>query len=274
MNVSFNQWRTKIKSQSDGPEEDVESRFGRNRSLNKDDYYVRLSDAKRMLNESNPVGEPDEQVKHMMLTIDNQNQMINQHIQRITELENYIKQLTNITQQHETKIVEHNNFVNKYSTTLQFNKKELDDRQEFVIDVLEKYSDYTNNHSDGFQASTLGILVELESDCEISKGQVKGIMKTIEPTRERGPGSCKQEKMFGGCLHYRGFKPKDIVANLGNDRESLSRIVGHQSSIQQDNITHTSRNTIVQNVSLPQITGQMSPTYNGATSPAPIMLQH
>ena len=251
MSFSLDEVRSQIKSQRNIPTENEETRFGKNKISNNDDYFIRISEAKK-LNGTTQV--TDEQVKQMMSTIQTQNQTINQQSQKVNELENYIKQLTGVTKQHEAKIVEYNNFVNKYNNTLEFNKKEFDDRQLFVIDILEKYSDSTGNQSDGFKASALGTLVELESEGEIPKGQVKSIMESIYPTRSKGPGSFKQEKMFGGYPHYRGFKAKDIVANIIDDRDSLKIMVATQSAV------------------LPQInSSSASPVYNGASSPAPIM---
>jgi hypothetical protein len=276
MSLSFDKLRSQLRAQSDVPSEDFDSIYGG--YVDKNDRLIPMSEIQSLLSGLKVNGgEVDNgKVKILESTIESQNQIINQQTQRLSELENYIKQLTGVTQQHEVKIGEHDKQFSKYGDTLKYNKNYFDGERDFVISMLQKYAEETGNHNDGLKASTFALIVEMESAGKIYKGKVKGIMESLSAL-DKGVGSFKQEKMFGGYPHYRGLKLKSVYSNLPEDKDSLFKVIRAQNSNPKVNLptiqtgSVSPRNVVNQ---LPQVAGSMSPSqssmYNGAASPPPV----
>ena len=79
---------------------------------------------------------------------------------------------------------------------------------DFVSIILQKYTDCTGNPNDGVRASYLSAIIEFESNKQICRGKVKGIMESLEG------GKYKQRKMSMGHQYYPGMKLKDIYTNI------------------------------------------------------------
>lgn len=132
--------------------------------------------------------------------------------EEISNLRKEIEGLRINNAQLHAQVIEHDNLFNKYGDTLKVNKNTFDMERKFVLSMLEKYADITNNHNDGLKASTFALTVEVESGGKIYKNKVKSIMESFT-TLEKGAGSLKQEKMNGGLMYYRGLKSKPIYAH-------------------------------------------------------------
>ena len=173
-----------------------------------------------------------------------------------------INELRKSNIQLQVKVTEYDSQFAKYGDSMKVTKDTFDAERRFVVKMLEKYADITNNHNDGLKASSFALIVEVESGQKIYRNKVKSIMESFT-NLEKGAGSLKQEKMNGGIMYYRGLRSKPVYANLPEDRESLTKAI-------KSNTLPQLQSNSPRNISLPQLDLQ-SPIYNGASSPAPVM---